>query len=302
MISRAQKRLQRNGTPVLLAGLCLLTAGAVRATAAEPEVAGRVAVVQGTSRAIGDEGSRALQCGAPVYRGERVETVKNSRVGILVDDAMAYLGAESALQLGRDGSFELREGRLRVVDSLPDHGPIQHLAALGARAQLNGNDVEAYIFDEKSGRYAILCEWETPLSVARAGEHQVAKPGQCVVAKPGEILYGARAHRDRLGPLSKGACGVASVPRQTLAERLTILPPVATPPPAFDPEPPGLGGPIPDPCDDPGSGCAGIVPPIAVAPPPPPPVTSGPDPMDGFTLDRLPNESITEEEILGFDE
>jgi hypothetical protein len=55
-----------------------------------------------------------------------------------------------------------------------DEGEPAQLAVLDADGHVKGNDAEAYIFSEKVGPYAMLCEWDAPLPVSRGKEQKTA--------------------------------------------------------------------------------------------------------------------------------
>jgi hypothetical protein len=84
-----------------------------------------------------------------------------------------------------------------------DAGAPAGLEALDAAAALVSNDTEAYIFSEKVGPYAMLCEWDAPLPVTRGSEQKSAKPGECVIAKPKEPLYVANGHDVRIPAIAE---------------------------------------------------------------------------------------------------
>jgi hypothetical protein len=86
-----------------------------------------------------------------------------------------------------------------------DSGAPARLAVLDAHAAVVGNDAEAYLFSEKVGPYAMLCEWDAPLPVSRGSEQKSAAPGECVIAKPKEPLYVASGHDVRI-PAVAEAC------------------------------------------------------------------------------------------------
>ncbi len=260
-----------------LGGLIVLYFGAVPAVA---NPLGRVATLGGVVTAMGPSGSRSLVCGDRVFEGDTLETASSSHVGILMGDVLAHLDADSTLLLDEDGELRLESGRVRLIDAVGGD-EVHRLSALGARASSRGNDSEAYIVKEKTGRYAMLCEWNAPLPVEREGESRVVQPGECVVAKKDEALYPTRAHDERIGPDDAGTCA-AEIPVGRIADHVPLLDVGSGPSSlALDFEPPiGPRAPAPDPCDQPGSGCFGTastgapvptrVPPVATPPPPMP--------------------------------
>ena len=245
--------------PLLLLGLAL-GGGPVAADEASPDVVGRVTALSGHVVAEREgEVPRTLQCRDPIYRGDRIVTSENAAVGVLTDDVYARLGSHSKLHVDRTAAatsdLTLEEGAVRVVDPR-GLGSEARLAALDAAGRVLGNDAEAYLFSEKTGRYAMLCEWDAPLPVERRDERVVADPGKCVIAKAKEPLYLADAHDERLAAPAEDACALgplAGAPDLTPAS-------VAAG---------GLGpwsGPGAlqtnagrAPCDVPGSGCGGLV-------------------------------------------
>jgi len=260
--------LRRIGYPLLLLGIAL-GGGPFRAAADEPEAVGRVTALTGHVVAERDgEPPRTLHCRDRVYRGERLVTSESARVGVLTDDVYAHLGERSALRVDRTPAestdMTLEVGGVRVIDPR-DAGSRARLAALDASAQVVGNDAEAYIFVEKTGPYAMLCEWDTPLPVARKGEAAVADPGKCVIAKPKEPLYVANAHDERLASPGEDACPLGPVIGsldQHLSPADVAAGPLAAP---WS----GIAASQTDPrrnaCDDPGSTCANVV---VIQPPP----------------------------------
>ena len=112
-------------------------------------------------------------------------------------------------------SARLLAGKVRMIDPRDEGAPAQ-LAALDADARVKGNDAEAYIFSEKVGPYAMMCEWDDPLPVSRGSESKTADPGECVIAKPKEPLYTANAHDQRIPALAQEC---APRPRARVAQR-----------------------------------------------------------------------------------
>ena len=237
--------------PLALAGLLLPTA----AGADEPRGVGHVATLHGVVMAErpGEE-PRQLHCRDAIYDGDRITTSADARVGLLVGELMTHLGEDSALLVTRpdDPDLVLERGAVRVIDPRQEGGQAR-LAALDAGALILGNDLEAYLLDEKTGGFAMLCEWDAPLPVARGPEARVAEPGECVIAKPLEPLYGAEAHEQRLASPADDLC-----PRPLAALELHLSPEDAPLEPLPDPwaDVPSfaeLDG--RSPCDTPGSGC-----------------------------------------------
>ena len=227
-------------------------------------VAGHVQSVQGNVTARGPNGAvRSLGCGDPVFAGDTLVTESGGRVGVLMGETLASLAPKSSLRVGlTDASTpdtELEAGRVRIIDAR-EEGAAGRLAVTDIAGEIAGNDVEAYRFAEKAGGYAMLCEWDDPLAVARDDDRIVANPGECVVGKPGEPLYKAKGHDQRIAATGSGACPAST---RGLASANPHFPPTALPAVAAGPPPPtwsNLPGPLAgvniNPCDDPGAICA----------------------------------------------
>jgi hypothetical protein len=183
-----------------------LVLGAAGAALASDEV-GRVTAVAGqaTAQQPGAE-PRALACGDPVLAGDTLRTGHDSHVGLQMDDVATHLDANSQLVVGRTPqntpAARLLAGKVRMIDPREAGEPAQ-LAVLDADARVSGNDAEGYIFSEKAGPYAMLCEWDRPLPVTRGVEQKTAEPNHCVIAKPKEPLYTANAHDARIPALAQ---------------------------------------------------------------------------------------------------
>ena len=197
----------------MLFSLGLGLACALLAAAASADELGSVSSVSGDATAQrAGESPRSLACGDPVYADDTLRTGAGARVGVLLEDVMTHLSADTTVKLGRTvagmPSATLENGKVRVVDPRRSGAPA-HLAALDTRAEIVGNDAEAYVFAEKVGPYAMLCEWDAPLPVGRAGESVTAGPGECVISKPKEPLYTARAHDARIPMAAAEICDLA---------------------------------------------------------------------------------------------
>jgi hypothetical protein len=246
----------------------------VPVTASDPTAVGTVVAIQGEVMAQrpGEE-PRPLECRDSVYQDERVVTHDGAHVDLMMGDVLAHLPQKSKLRVGRTddnmADMLLEEGAVRAIDPR-DAGAQARLAALDTGGQVVGNDAEAYIFAEKTGRYAVLCEWDAPLPVDRRDESKVAEPGQCVIAKPKEPLYVADAHDERLGPPGDNC------PLGPMNVGMHLTPDVAAPPPAWSGLASNPNALSISPCQVPGSGCQGAV---VVVPPP----VGGPFPGAGGT-------------------
>lgn len=180
---------------------------AIAGAALAADELGRVSAVAGeaTAQQPGAE-PRALACGDPVFTGDTLRTGSQSHVGVQLDDVAAHLDANTQVVIDRTAektpSARLLAGKVRMIDPRDEGAPAQ-LAALDTDARVKGNDAEAYIFSEKVGPYAMMCEWDAPLPVSRGRESKTADPGQCVIAKPKEPLYTANAHDTRIPALAQ---------------------------------------------------------------------------------------------------
>jgi hypothetical protein len=255
-----------------LAGSFVL--GIASAAGAADEL-GRVTAVTGEATAQQPDAEvRPLHCGDPVFPGDTLRTGSDSHVGVQLDDVATHLDPNTQVLLGRTEvntpSARLLAGKVRMIDPR-DEGEPARLSVLAADGHVMGNDAEAYIFSEKVGPYAMLCEWSDPLPVTRGNESKTAKPGECVIAKPKEPLYTANAHDQRIPALAQECAPGPDL--ANLNNPMNHLTPrdVASGPPAG----PGTAGfgPVlaassPDyMCDNAGV-CASLIPVVAVEPDP----------------------------------
>jgi FecR protein len=193
--------------PSLLTTCALVGSLAIAGAALAADEIGRVSAVAGeaTAQQPGAE-PRSLACGDPVFAGDTLRTGSDSHVGVQLDDVATHLDANSQVVVDRTAentpSARLLAGKVRMIDPR-DEGEAAQLSALDADAQVQGNDAEAYIFSEKVGPYAMLCEWDAPLPVSRGRESKTIDPGQCVIAKPKEPLYTANAHDTRIPAIAQ---------------------------------------------------------------------------------------------------
>lgn len=280
------RNTMRMGTSLL--AIAAIWIGGTSDAAAE-DTLGSVSSLAGSASAQrpGEE-PRPLDCGDPVYADDTVWTAADSRVGVMLDDVMAHLAPQTRVALGRTDAATpaatLEAGRVRMIDPR-DAGAPARLAALDARAEVLGNDAEAYLFKEKVGPYAMLCEWDAPLPVARADENLSADPGECVISKSREPLYLARAHDERIPAAAAELCdlgpeiaSLAGAPHKHLSPA-----DVSAPGPAPGIGSAGLGAVSPagatqpnrSACDGAGSACSLPIPVGAFVPPP---ITGQPGP------------------------
>jgi len=264
-------------------GLALALVATAAAPASADDAFGRVLSVEGTARVLSASGAeRTLAPGGSVAVGDRVVTGSDGRVAVSLPDAFVKLEPDSAMTFSRGtegaSDLDLERGRARVVDLREgDGGAPLRIGTPTAAATVRGGDTEAYVLDEKAGRYAMLCDWAAPLTVRRGGQVMTSAPPDCIVAKPDEALYAAPAHGDRLA-----VPAVASGPFYGPISDL-FPPDVAAPPPGPTLGPPTLvTGPPFGPCEV--TGCTPDSPP---PPPPPPPCNCArppggdPDPFGG---------------------
>ena len=91
---------------------------------------GRVSSLAGdaTAQRPGEE-PRALACGDPVYADDTLRTGADSRVGVLLDDVMGHLAADTRVVLGRTAqampSIRLEVGKVRMIDPRDAGAPAQ---------------------------------------------------------------------------------------------------------------------------------------------------------------------------------
>jgi hypothetical protein len=236
-----------------------------------PGIVGAAEVVALSGEAWVEEatGRRALACGDLVADGERVVVSPEGSLGLLSVASYAQLEpgstARFALTVAGAASIDLEAGRMRLVDTGNDpEAPLQRLTAPGVEAHGRGGDTEIYILDEKTDRYAMLCEWAEPILVARPGAPDVtlrAEPGACAVAKADEPIYKTRAHDERIplalagpdaaspgprrdprAPGGPGTCPTGEMPGSLAADRLSPTDVAAAPPPTglLAPAPPAF--------------------------------------------------------------
>lgn len=277
-------------SPIVAAGFILALVAAPARARAEGTVSpapafGRVLSVEGGARATSLGGTeRDLVAGGAVEPGDRVVTETGSRVAVSLADAFVKLEPGSAMRFdrGAEGAsdLDLERGLARVFDlRTGGAGAPLRIATPAAEAYVQGGDTEAYVLDEKAGRYAMLCDWAAPLRVRRGGETIVSAPPDCIVAKPDEPLYPAPGHGERLV-----LPAVSSAPLYGPIAGL-FPPDIAAPlptPPSFGPPAITTGPPF-GPCEA-GGTCS---PEPSPPPPPPPPCNCArppggdPDPFGG---------------------
>ncbi len=200
---------------------------------------------------------RAIERGDAIAEGEAVTTGEDSRVGVVAGELYVQLDPSSTVRFerGPDGriAVALEAGRARIVDTRDDPEAAAAVTAGGGVANLAGADVEVYVLSEKAGRYAMFCTYDKPIVVARNAHQLAVNPGDCALVKPGEPAYLARGHAHQV-PLA-GIAGPEGLYR--VATGPFLVPVAAGPLLAGFPGPVDAPGLDRDPCDNPGSGCAG---------------------------------------------
>ena len=238
-----------------------LLASLLLAAAAKADPVAEVFIVDGSAAA----GEHELKRGDPIESGALVRTAPGSRIGLFAGEIYVQLDPDSAVRFERDAQnrvhVALEAGRARIVDTRGGGEP-GTVAAGGAQAPITGGDKEVYLLSEKTGRYAMFCDWTQPLSVSREPHSASAPPGDCILVKPGEAPYAARGHDHQIPLLPSPDDG----PADALSQRFN--PDVASGPFHGFPGPADTLALERDPCDLPGSGCQHA--PHFIEPPPDP--------------------------------
>ncbi len=225
---------------------------------AGPEVARVAALLRNASAQLPGQPPRALECGDPVYAGERVVTEARSRLGLLSDLVYVQLNSDTAFELGltaRGGlDVTLETGSVRVIDSRTS-GPPGRLAVADAEAAILGADAEAYSFAE-TGRDAMICARKGTLEITRGGARRLAAPDGCVAVPTVGALLATAAPKTRI-PLPQSAeeeCRAATV-LNAAALRFMPVDVALGPTEDWNFVPPSPDRPDRVPCGVPGSGC-----------------------------------------------
>jgi len=220
---------------------------AANAWAAEPVA--EVFILDGNATV----GERPLVPGDAIESGSTVRTGHDSRVALFSSEIYVQLDPESALRFERNAQnrveLSLESGRARIVDTRGGGAPAA-VGAGGALARVQGGDQEIYILSEKTGRYAMFCDWTRPLVVSKDKHEVGADPGDCVLVKPREVPYAARGHDHQIPLLPGPDDGPADAVMSRFAPDVAAGPFHGFPGPAEAPDRER------DPCDLPGTGCA----------------------------------------------
>ncbi len=210
----------------------------------------QVASVQGDVRAIAADGSsRALACDDLVKACEQVVTGAGGSAGLIVDDAVVQIGADSQVALSARPAPELaiERGSARVVDERDTAAQRVQLHTPSLSASTSRGDAEI----TRDGDRVRVCALDEALVVMARDGAQTVPAGSCAETSVLGALAGSPAGAPSVALGDAGSCPfhVAGIPG--------LLPPVSAPPPGgpgIDPfDPPGR-----DSCDDPGSGCSAV--------------------------------------------
>ncbi len=257
---------------IVLGPLVVLAATAGRA---EERPIGLVVGMRGhvVARADGAE-TRRLDCGQPIYAGERLETGEASRVSVLIGDVYVqlFVGSQADFAATPAGTPDLflRRGRMRVIDPRSDAAsPVVRVGTPRARTEFARNDIDAYVLGPSGATNSMLCSERTTIDVERvdlAAGPQHTPTGLCTIVSLDTPTYQARVPSERIGLREAPDCtlDLASGDR---FDAIDVGAPGALP---------GMGlpdiGPF-DPrrtCDVPGSGCGGTPRPPDILPDPTP--------------------------------
>ena len=184
------------------------TVGGVSSVRAEEDPIGLVVGKRGqvVATAKGAE-PRRLDCGDPVFAGEKLETGVASRVSVLIGDVYAQLFVSSEADIGVTSAgtpdLFLRRGRMRVVDPRTHEGAAAiELATPRAHSSFARNDVDAYVLGPAGATNSMLCSERTTISVERSDTPEAAShtpTGHCTIASLGKDFYRARVPSERIG-------------------------------------------------------------------------------------------------------
>ena len=211
---------------------------------------GSVASVTGDVRAVSPDGSsRALSCDDVVNACEMIVTGADGSAGLLLDDAIVQVGANSAAQLSALPAPEVavERGAVRVVDVRDTAAQRVQLYTPQLAASTGRGDAEI----TRDGDAVRVCAHDEPVVVMARDGAKTVPAGSCFEADGSTAVLGGVAGAPGVALSDGAACPfyVAGIP--------SVVPPVSSPPPGgpgIDPfDPPGR-----DSCDDPGSGCTAV--------------------------------------------
>ncbi len=257
---------------IVLAPLVVLAAAASRA---EERPIGLVVGMRGhvVAQADGTE-ARRLDCGQPIYAGDRIETGEASRVSVLIGDVYVQLFVGSQADFSATGAATpdlfLRRGRMRVVDPRTDAGaPAVRVGTPRAWTEFARNDIDAYVLGPAGATNSMLCSERATIDVERVdldAEPLHTPTGVCTIVSLDEPTYQARVPSERIGLREAPDCTL-DLAAANRFNAIDVAAPRALP---------GMGlpdiGPF-DPrktCDVPGSGCGGAPNPADLLPDPTP--------------------------------
>jgi hypothetical protein len=211
---------------------------------------GQVVSLSGDARAVGPDGSsRMLACDDSVNGCDQVVTGPGGSVSLLLGEAVAQIGPDSAVGLSARPAPELalERGGVRVVDPRDQASDRVQLYTPALSASTGRGDAEL----TRDGDAVRLCAHDEPVvALARDGATTVPAGG-CLATSVLGGMQSAPAGAPSIALGDVGSCPfrVAGLPG--------LIPPVASPPPAG----PGIepfDAPGRDSCDTPGSGCAAV--------------------------------------------
>lgn len=211
---------------------------------------GSVASVTGDARAVSPDGSsRTLACDDVVSACELIVTGADGSVGMLVEDAIVQVGANSAAQLSARPAPDVavERGAVRVVDVRDSAAQRVQLYTPQLAVSTGRGDAEL----TRAGDAVRVCAHDEPIVVTARDGAKSVPAGSCFEADGSTAVLGGIAGAPSVALSDGASCPyyVAGVP--------SAVPPVSAPPPGgpgVDPfDPPGR-----DSCDDPGSGCTAV--------------------------------------------
>jgi hypothetical protein len=257
---------------IVLGPLVVLAAAA---SGAEERPIGLVVGMRGhvVAQADGAE-ARRLDCGQPIYAGERLAAGEASRISVLIGDVYVQLFVDSQADFATtpDGTPDLFlvSGRMRVVDPRTDAAsPAVRVATPRARTEFARNDIDAYVLGPAGATNSMLCSERTAIDVERVdldADPWHTPTGLCTIVSMDKPTFQARVPSERIGLREAPDCTLDLAAGDRF-DSIDVAAPRALP---------GMGlpdiGPF-DPrgaCDVPGSGCGGVSVPSDLLPDPTP--------------------------------